>query len=161
MQLLSISVALAFSASYEILEWLWVLVFYPDRGPEWLGMQNDPWDAQGDMSMALGGAVVALLLLSRVQDRAISACQKAKLVLTHKPIVGSISRSWVKRVRRQQSITHNCGKDATYSRLKQVPITEPTWVHRDTSKVNSSLGASSPDRAPMGMQALGQLGAHN
>ena len=65
---LAISAALAFSALYEILEWLWVIVFYPTRGPEWLGMQGDPWDAQADMLMALLGAVAAVMLLRRLQD---------------------------------------------------------------------------------------------
>ncbi|MCA8944125.1 MAG: DUF2238 domain-containing protein [Planctomycetes bacterium] len=60
---------LAFSAAYELLEMATVLLFYPDAGPEWLGMQGDPWDAQWDMTMALSGAVLAQLLLGRWQDR--------------------------------------------------------------------------------------------
>jgi putative membrane protein len=68
---ISISVALAFSALYEILEWLWVLLFYPNAGPEWLGMQGDPWDAQADMLMALLGAILAVMLIGRFQDRQI------------------------------------------------------------------------------------------
>lgn len=59
---------LAFSASYELLEMWVVLLFYPDAGPEWLGMQGDPWDAQWDMTMALCGAVTAQILLRRVHD---------------------------------------------------------------------------------------------
>jgi putative membrane protein len=66
---LSVSVALAFSALYEILEWGWVMAFYPDEGPEWLGMQGDPWDAQWDMFMALSGALAALVLLGPWQNR--------------------------------------------------------------------------------------------
>ena len=62
---------LAFSAFYEILEWLWVIVFYPDTGPEWLGMQGDPWDAQGDMFMALCGALLAVTVLSTFHRRSI------------------------------------------------------------------------------------------
>ncbi len=46
LRIFATSVALAFSALYEILEMLMVLVFYPDEGPEWLGMQGDVWDAQ-------------------------------------------------------------------------------------------------------------------
>jgi putative membrane protein len=65
---LAFSAALAFSALYEILEWLWVILFYPTRGPEWLGMQGDPWDAQADMLMALLGAAAGILLLARMQD---------------------------------------------------------------------------------------------
>lgn len=67
--LLSIAVPLAFSALYELLEWGWVMAFYRDQGPEWLGMQGDPWDAQWDMFMALLGAVAALVCLGRLQSR--------------------------------------------------------------------------------------------
>lgn len=70
--LLAVSVALAFSALYELLEWGWVIAFYPGRGPEWLGMQGDPWDAQGDMLMALLGGALAVIVLGRLQDRQIS-----------------------------------------------------------------------------------------
>lgn len=66
---LSICVALAFSAAYELLEWFWILAFYRDKGPEWLGMQGDPWDTQGDMFAALCGACVAMLCGTRLQDR--------------------------------------------------------------------------------------------
>jgi putative membrane protein len=68
---LSVCVALAFSAFYELAEWWWVVLFYPDQGAEWLGMQGDPWDAQGDMLMALCGAVLVVALLARFQDRSI------------------------------------------------------------------------------------------
>jgi putative membrane protein len=67
------SVAVAFSACYEIVEWLWVVAFYPDKGPQWLGHQGDPWDAQADMLMALVGAIVAATLLARWQDRQMPA----------------------------------------------------------------------------------------
>lgn len=64
--------ALAFSAFYELLEWWVVLGFYPDAGPEWLGHQGDPWDAQADMLMALIGAVLSQLLFGRLQDRQVA-----------------------------------------------------------------------------------------
>jgi putative membrane protein len=73
--LLSVGMALAFSAFYELLEWRWVIWFYPDRGPQWLGMQGDPWDAQGDMFMALCGAVLVVAALSRLHDRSIRAIE--------------------------------------------------------------------------------------
>jgi putative membrane protein len=60
---------LGFSAAYELLEMAVVLIFYPDAGPEWLGMQGDPWDAQWDMTMALSGAVIAQLTLYRIHER--------------------------------------------------------------------------------------------
>lgn len=66
---------LGFSASYELLEMAVVLLWYPDQGPEWLGMQGDPWDAQWDMTMALGGALAALWLLRRWHERSMARLQ--------------------------------------------------------------------------------------
>jgi putative membrane protein len=63
---------LGFSAAYELLEMAVVLLWYPDQGPEWLGMQGDPWDAQWDMTMALGGAVAALVLLRGLHERSMA-----------------------------------------------------------------------------------------
>ena len=68
---LSVAFALAFSALYELVEWWTVLAFYPDAGPEWLGMQGDPWDAQQDMLMALVGSLVTATLLFSLHDRSI------------------------------------------------------------------------------------------
>lgn len=70
---------LAFSASYELLEMAVVLVFHPGAGPEWLGMQGDPWDAQWDMTMALSGAVLAQLLLARLHDRSMRRAAPASI----------------------------------------------------------------------------------
>jgi putative membrane protein len=70
---LCVCVCLAFSASYEIFEWLVVIKFYPASGPEWLGMQGDPWDAQEDMLQALLGATIAILTLSRLHERSMAA----------------------------------------------------------------------------------------
>ncbi|HKB06692.1 MAG TPA: DUF2238 domain-containing protein [Candidatus Polarisedimenticolia bacterium] len=71
--LLCVSVCLAFSAFYEILEWWIVVKFYPTSGPEWLGMQGDPWDAQEDMLMALIGATTSILTLSSRHERSMAA----------------------------------------------------------------------------------------
>lgn len=70
--LCSVSVALAFSALYEILEWLWVVAFYPEAGPEWLGMQGDAFDAQADMLMALLGGCLSAIVLAPLHDRSIA-----------------------------------------------------------------------------------------
>lgn len=67
---------LAFSASYELLEMAVVRIWYPDAGPEWLGMQGDPWDAQMDMTMALCGAIIAQLALGRLHDRSIARAEQ-------------------------------------------------------------------------------------
>ncbi len=67
----ALTTAMAFSAFYEILEWLWVAIFYPDAGPEWLGMQGDPFDAQADMLMATLGGLLSTVVLRRWHDRSI------------------------------------------------------------------------------------------
>jgi putative membrane protein len=67
---LSVCVALAVSALYELIEW-WTALAFGDGAVDFLGTQGDPWDTQADMFCALLGAVVALTLLSRVQDRQI------------------------------------------------------------------------------------------
>lgn len=63
---------LAFSAGYELLEMWVVVIFYPQAGPEWLGMQGDPWDAQMDMTMALCGAILAQVFLRSLHERSIA-----------------------------------------------------------------------------------------
>ncbi len=70
--LCALSVAMAFSALYEILEWLWVAAFYPNAGPEWLGMQGDPFDAQADMLMATLGGLLSAVVLRRWHDASIA-----------------------------------------------------------------------------------------
>ena len=67
----ALTAAMAFSALYEILEWLWVAVFYPNEGPEWLGMQGDPFDAQADMLMATLGGLLSTVVLRPWHDRSI------------------------------------------------------------------------------------------
>jgi len=61
-------IVLAISASYELIEWAAALAL-GQGADEFLGTQGDPWDTQSDMFFALVGAVAALLLLSRLQDR--------------------------------------------------------------------------------------------
>lgn len=63
---LVIGTSLGFSAFYELAEAWMVIGFYPDAGPEWLGTQGDPWDAQWDMTMALIGAVLAMITVPRL-----------------------------------------------------------------------------------------------
>lgn len=67
---LVICIALAISASYELVEWVSALAL-GQGADEFLGTQGDPWDTQSDMAMALLGAVTAVLTLARWQDRQI------------------------------------------------------------------------------------------
>jgi putative membrane protein len=65
---LCLAVALAISAAYEQVEWGAALAL-GQGADEFLGTQGDPWDTQSDMFMAMVGAAVALVFLSRLHDR--------------------------------------------------------------------------------------------
>lgn len=65
---LSVCVALAISAFYELLEW-WVALAIGQDAEAFLGTQGDPWDTQSDIFLAMIGAIAGLGLLSRLQDR--------------------------------------------------------------------------------------------
>ena len=72
---LVVCVALAISASYELVEW-WAALGMGQGADEFLGTQGDPWDTQSDMFMALIGSIVAQLLLSGWHDRQIAAVER-------------------------------------------------------------------------------------
>ena len=59
---------LALSAFYELIEF-WTALSTGTAAEAFLGTQGDPWDTQWDMMLALIGAVLALVLLSRWHDR--------------------------------------------------------------------------------------------
>ena len=59
---------LAFSAFYELIEWA-VAEMSGDSAEAFLGTQGYVWDTQSDMAFALLGAILALLLLSRLHDK--------------------------------------------------------------------------------------------
>lgn len=65
---LCLCIALAISASYELIEWAAALSL-GQGADEFLGTQGDVWDTQSDMLMALLGASSALLMLSGWHDR--------------------------------------------------------------------------------------------
>jgi putative membrane protein len=65
---LVICFTLALSAFYELLEW-WVALLSEEAAESFLGTQGYVWDTQSDMWYALLGAIMALLLLSRLHDR--------------------------------------------------------------------------------------------
>jgi putative membrane protein len=66
--LLAICVAMAISAWYELLEW-GAAVSMGQKANDFLGTQGDPWDTQWDMLMCFIGSLVAMIGLSRIQDR--------------------------------------------------------------------------------------------
>jgi len=63
-----VSICLAFSAFYELIEW-WVALASGEDAEAFLGTQGYIWDTQSDMGMALLGAIIGLLCLSRRHDR--------------------------------------------------------------------------------------------
>lgn len=67
---LVVCVCLAFSAFYELIEWMVALVA-GDGSDEFLGTQGYVWDTQSDMGMALLGAVMALVFFRRAHDRSL------------------------------------------------------------------------------------------
>lgn len=68
---LVVSVCLAFSAFYELIEWL-TAVTTGEAAEAFLGTQGDPWDTQTDMLWALIGASVAVAIFSRLHDSSIA-----------------------------------------------------------------------------------------
>lgn len=68
---LTVTTCLAISAMYEFLEW-WVAVASGTAAEAFLATQGDVWDTQWDMFLALCGASVAVLALSRTHDRALA-----------------------------------------------------------------------------------------
>lgn len=63
-----LSIILAVSAFYELLEW-WVALAAGEDAKAFLGMQGYIWDTQSDMAYALFGGVMALFFLSKMHDR--------------------------------------------------------------------------------------------
>lgn len=63
-----VSICLAISAAYEWIEW-GVSLLTGDGGDAFLGTQGYVWDTQSDMLFATIGAIVGLLLFSKIQDK--------------------------------------------------------------------------------------------
>lgn len=74
-----VCIALAISATYELVEWGAALAL-GQGADEFLGTQGDPWDTQSDMLMALIGAVIALIALPFVHDRQLEAFNDQRAV---------------------------------------------------------------------------------
>lgn len=67
---LVVSVCLAFSAFYELVEWM-AAVLTGTAAEDFLGTQGYAWDTQTDMAWALAGAIIALVTLWRVHERSL------------------------------------------------------------------------------------------
>ncbi|MER6633614.1 DUF2238 domain-containing protein [Streptomyces sp. NPDC000987] len=69
---LTVCACLAFSAVFEMLEWL-AAVVGGQAADAFLATQGDVWDTQWDMFCALVGATASVLLLGRLHDRQLAA----------------------------------------------------------------------------------------
>lgn len=79
---LVVCVCLAVSAFYELVEW-WTAVGVGQGADAFLGTQGYAWDTQSDMLFALVGALTALVLLTRLHDRALARLAAAQGALPH------------------------------------------------------------------------------
>jgi len=68
--LIILSICLAFSAFYELIEW-WAALLIGEDADAFLGTQGYVWDTQSDMAWALLGASVCLIALKKSHDRQI------------------------------------------------------------------------------------------
>lgn len=68
LKIIIISVALAISATYELIEWA-VAEMTGESAEAFLGTQGDVWDTQKDMAFALTGAIFALLTLTKLHNK--------------------------------------------------------------------------------------------
>ena len=65
----ALSATMTISASYEIFEWLLTMIVSPQDAEAYTGQQGDYWDAQKDMALALGGAVIAIPIILMCSGR--------------------------------------------------------------------------------------------
>jgi putative membrane protein len=72
LNLFVVSICLAFSALYELFEW-GVAVVSGASAESFLGTQGYAWDTQSDMAIALVGAVLSLVIFSKLHDRQLAS----------------------------------------------------------------------------------------
>ncbi len=70
-----LSIILAFSAFYELIEW-WVALASGEDAEAFLGTQGYIWDTQSDMGFALFGGIISLLTLSKLHDKQLNKLKK-------------------------------------------------------------------------------------
>jgi len=70
-----VSICLAFSAFYELIEW-WVAELMGKDAEAFLGTQGYAWDTQSDMALALVGAILCIFCLRKRHDIQLKALPK-------------------------------------------------------------------------------------
>lgn len=71
-----VCICLAISAFYELVEW-WAALLSGEAAEAFLGTQGYVWDTQSDMALALAGAILSLMLLSKIHDAQIRNIESA------------------------------------------------------------------------------------
>ena len=74
----TLNIMLSTSALYEVVEWVGGAFLGNDTAKAFVGAQNDPWDSQKDMAIAVAGAFVSLLPVSlrdRVQKQVVTTAR--------------------------------------------------------------------------------------
>lgn len=66
---LSVSVIVALSGLFEIIEAIVAVIVSPELGSLYLGTQGDDWDAQKDMAAAFAGSTVMIALIEVISNR--------------------------------------------------------------------------------------------
>jgi putative membrane protein len=101
---LPLDVTLAFSAVYEIIEWLTVLAVDPQAGAAFLGTQGDEFDPVKDMAMAGLGAVIAMTVTALINlrfNRAFESEMRESLHIDASAPRGEVSLArWLRRRRK-------------------------------------------------------------
>lgn len=57
---------ISLSSLYEVMEWLVVILVYPELGAQFLGIQGDEWDSQKDHALGALGALIAYVINRRM-----------------------------------------------------------------------------------------------
>lgn len=68
LNLFIVSICLAFSAFYELIEW-WVALLSDEAADSFLGTQGYIWDTQSDMFYALVASILCILILPKWHDK--------------------------------------------------------------------------------------------
>ena len=79
---LVISIALAISALYELIEW-WTALLTGESAEAFLGTQGYVWDTQSDMFWAFAGSLAAVVLFSKYHDRRIKETEEKQEFVRH------------------------------------------------------------------------------
>ncbi len=79
---LVISIALAISAIYELIEW-WTALLTGESAEAFLGTQGYVWDTQSDMFWAFAGSLAAVVLFSKYHDRRIKETEEKQELVRH------------------------------------------------------------------------------